>query len=346
MAGLIALPNIASAFDLFPYPREGFKWCWSTSLDGHATKKDRFRDGVQTWKQRGTLPNFQEAGSCTTAGGTRVRYVSIDGKGGTFGIAVGSNTSNFTDIEFDSAEVWHNGTTKPECTEIDFWGVAAHEIGHGLGLAHPNQNGGPTNSPQNQLITMATGIDGYNCPGEEKRHKRRNLSSDDEAGMRYVKDQSYMPNQSFERAEDCIDPLGCDPAFYWNTGGAGTWTRLCNTSVAHEQDCYERLSGGAGTLRQSVRRIMSGQGTFSFWVKNPTLLPAIVRARVVNQTNSTELLNQNCTVPAGGTDSTATWVQCSFTFSGPTFVEKQYQYSIEVDTNPEKILFDLVKVRG
>ena len=342
---LIVLPLLAG-FHPYEKTQSDFRYCFSGLS---SSQRARFRDAIVTWQARESRLSGEEVPCTDARGATTVRMAGIDGR------ANGVNPNRLAQVEwgfgfptlmtFDSAEVWYSGTGQPPCglpsngAQADFWGVAAHEIGHVFGLDHSY------GSPESEHPTM--GFVSYEC-GSEAAFRARYLSSDDEAGAHFIQNGSWIPNPGFERSQDCVSQISCEPAFYWQTnGGNVSIDYVCNGANAQAGNCYGAVhpSVGPGFVHQSVYRfhIYPGQmGLFAVWLRNRSGSIMPVRLSVLESED--ELGGVRCNLPAG-----SPWTLCITPFQVSRFSLTSFgyfQFQIEKKTAGGTLWVDSASVVG
>lgn len=144
---LVALLAVLLAFAITgiarAYVRQPYKWATNpVTYDKHTLSSSWVTavwSGAFQWNDVSPSPFQWSAGDS----GLNDLYLSdIDGKYGVFAVTNvhtksgnPSETSWFT-IQFDSAETWYTEGGIPGSDKLDAIGVAAHELGHALGLGH------------------------------------------------------------------------------------------------------------------------------------------------------------------------------------------------------------------
>lgn len=111
--------------------------------------------------------------------GVKVIYQNYDGPGGVLGHTFPSADGNahfdyYTYVLFDKAENWYLGSGVPAYNQIDLRSIAAHEMGHALGLDHTGDIYCPNNTYK------ATMCNGYKWGS----YYLRTLAGDDRNGLK------------------------------------------------------------------------------------------------------------------------------------------------------------------
>lgn len=333
--------GVAEAFQQWTgaEPQDNFIYCFTGAVG--TAKRDRWRDALNTsWGGRELL-NGGEV-SCSNAAALTVDHRSIDGSGMTLGRTTANALGSRVRVDFDSGESWHEQQSVGACYTVDFWAVAAHELGHVWGLDHQDA---ASPQPPSEYPTMRSELLGaYGCPPTD--YLSRTLTSDDEAGAHWVKNGSYVANYSFERYYQCApSPCSSPPGeevFYWSL--VGSWVRTYDPLNVVNGSFYMKVSGTGSILQRVRRRMCNGLGTpcsaaFTFWLNNRSGGPASVRVLVKKiATTTTTLLNTTCT----GLPSS--WILCSASFDRPNTSTQVYEFQIKNETSAQ-FWIDLVQVR-
>jgi hypothetical protein len=114
----------------------------------------------------------------SSSGGAIVQMGTIDGSGGTAANTMRTITNGIitaATITYDIGENWYYSSGTPASNQIDARSIAAHELGHGLGLSHTTSNYCPA-PPSTSMATMCSGY----YPGSTYK---RSLESDDRNGV-------------------------------------------------------------------------------------------------------------------------------------------------------------------
>lgn len=283
--------------------QDNFTYCFNGTVP--SARMPSFRRGINSWKQRRVLTTTEV--SCSNSGALTVRQQSIDGKFGVLAEVHFNILANPVDVTYDSAEVWHDATSLPPSTAADAWSVSTHEVGHIWGLNHSCDS---CLSPQNEYNSINTFARVYNADGQQGS-EGRDLTSDDEAGLGWAKDGSWVPNPGFERTSDSSSTVRTVSDYYWTVSG---WTRVCGDGGAQEGSCYLKLSG-TGSFSTRAATASRGSNKLSrITVMVANLSSSNGALRVVVKDISTGAVlngaNQSCTVLAlsAYTACTSSWV--------------------------------------
>jgi len=337
----VGLQSLAAEAWIRDYPRQSyFKYCFVSTPSNqvlNANRKARFRDALATWKQRAVM-TWAEV-SCSDSNALTVRMADLGTMSGTLAQTIRNGFHNPVRVEFDWNETWNDGRDEPTSSEVDFWGVAAHEIGHVWGLDH-----GCTNclTPlDSEYSTMNAENRGYSVIpfGSESR----DLTSDDEAGARWVDDLRIVPNRGFERLTDTISAVRTVPAYYWR--GNNTFLLSCNDGLAYEGVCHVSNSTAGGYIYVQFRHKFVAPGNVnlvSFYARNAWSATGRIRLSVIDVTTQQTLANQTFSIPGG---NSGPWTLYSLNFTSLTSALHVLQFAVYNELPGALVRFDLLTFR-
>ncbi|MBV9489517.1 MAG: VCBS repeat-containing protein [Verrucomicrobia bacterium] len=176
------------------------------------------------------------------------------------------NTFAPTDIVFSTAYAWNSYRGPLQNSPIDLRRVALHELGHFIGLDHPDQYGQNVNAIMNSVISNTD-----------------DLTSDDVAGGQYL----YGARSQFSQGSTAVtqayrsgdfDGDGKEDLLWQNgsTGQVGVWlmngSTIRDTQVLGTVAANWRIAGIADLNRDGkadvIWRDINGGGLFAVWYMN------------------------------------------------------------------------------
>lgn len=229
----------AQAFDVFPWAKDGIYTCFTEHAMWTTTRMNEATAAIEAWEQNVSQVDIHhnlDQNTCSISSQIELNWAdSLVGSDGRPALGITYYTI-YGPIAIVFAKCWdplcsdpikwsYDGT--PTSSQYDFRSVALHEVGHALGLSHPEHNGdypskvhGSTAKP----IMEATALVGSTA--------RRTFTRDDLAGGHWIERKEFSPNPELNNT-----------ANWGATGGATLST--CATGVM----CIVggSLSGGAQT---------------------------------------------------------------------------------------------------
>lgn len=282
------------------------------------TEHQAIRDGFALWSAQTNL-RFLEV--CNAADADIVLLWGslnhgdsgpFDGAGGVLAHTLGGPPPNgfgaqAGDIHFDDGETWTSATRNNNAQPIDLVTVAAHEIGHALGLDHTNISG-------SLMLSNYTG-------------SHRFLGSDDIAGIRslygYPFTNVLITGASAVCSSTGLYELSDTPpntAITWQvtpgnlfttssgTGSSASLTAVSSTAFGYATLTFT-LNSGCGNPLQIQRQL---------WVGKPRIASAqLTDGRLIGWATTNNVCNlvQYTTAVSGDGNTSTTWTR---TFASPT----------------------------
>ena len=140
---VLVLSGTASAFDPYPWAKDDINTCFTNHSWWTATRASEANAAVTAWETQVPGLNINHnpnIGQCSTS--TEVEMNWVEHLDGSFGLTT-YGTSGPIHIEYaqrrsaGGALIPYSYDDTPASTEFDFRSLVGHELGHALGLRHP-----------------------------------------------------------------------------------------------------------------------------------------------------------------------------------------------------------------
>ncbi|MCP4968166.1 MAG: hypothetical protein GY926_23395 [bacterium] len=203
-------PLRAEAFDQHHYASDEIETCF-TGTDWDPLEKARVNAAVAHWEAVAYSLNINHDTVSSVCPVAKIEIDWVTDLGGALG-RTGTGTNGAVWIRFaengtNGAIPWYFGSSSTiPSGKYDFQSTASHELGHGLGLKHPEFNNTyPEKSWDGQNPVMMYGQ-------AKKAVSRRTLRQDDRSGGEFVTSKNVL-----------IQGYYASSVGYWGAGGGSLW---------------------------------------------------------------------------------------------------------------------------
>lgn len=338
----LLFPGTARAFFVEASTTSGIviQFTEDASFTNYGFLHDTLMDAFRAWEVQ-SLTTYVDFDYTSSNVARKVFAKNLDGPGDKLGQATTRCVSNAStcSMEFDTSEHWNTTTEVRDDTWIDFFAVAAHEVGHWHGLGHSAignaqcPSGG--NAPEDIPVTDGQRPSMGACTDPGDTHQRT-IAQDDGNGMHVARPyfKIMTANDSFEYTS---------PFYGWKhrpSAGGGSSTRYCNDPrPAYNGSCFVQFNGGGtggASYYQDIFNRSPVQNGLSGKVRLRNRGPSSVEANVVlwGLTNGVSV-SKVCSLPPNATS----WTTCiTPTLNAPGNVKLRLEvynrgaYNMDVDT--------------